>query len=215
LSAVGIFRSSKVARATRAPREEALTLIPTIGAVFFVDFGELRHAPFVAQLYAWRPNRKPTLICAFVKKPVFDDGHRSPGDCRGERVKTRSVAVVGMKFDRQKISAFAKKDGTSVTTGGREIFSVLPVELQIEFPFVFLRMTASRYTNDSNLGLFLDAKKPPEDVARMARAIRTSCGFSRICRSPARRRSRAALAAQLLRTSFSPSSPLCSINCNG
>src|SRR5207245_6932129 len=74
-------------------------------------------------------------------------------------------AVVDGKFDRQKISAFAKKDGTAATTGGREIYSVPVGGTANKISFAFLRNDRIALTNDSNLAVFLDAKKRSEDVA--------------------------------------------------
>src|SRR6266568_7069230 len=55
-SAIAFFAVRKWTAHTGSPREEALTLMPAdASAVFFVDFGELRRAPFIAQLYAWAP----------------------------------------------------------------------------------------------------------------------------------------------------------------
>src|SRR6266849_5362346 len=69
------------------------------------------------------------------------------------------------KFDRQKISAFAKKDGIAAKTGGYEIFSVPVAGTANKTSFVFLRNDRIALTNSSNLAVFLDAKKRPEEVA--------------------------------------------------
>jgi len=170
LSAVAFFAVRKWTGHIGSPREEALTLMPTDpSAVLFVDFGELRHAPFVAQLYAWAPKPQADVDYAqFVKETGFDyerdiDRVAIAVEKRGQ--DSAVFAVVDGKFDRQKISAFAKKDGTTVTTGGREIFSVPAGGTANRISFVFLRNDRIALTNDSNLAVFLDAKKSPEDVA--------------------------------------------------
>src|SRR5712692_3952456 len=153
-----------------SPREEALALMPVdVSAVLFADFGELRQAPFIAQLYAWAPKPQADVDYAqFVKETGFDyerdiDRVAIALEKRGQ--DSAVFAVVDGKFDRQKISSFAKKDGTSVTTGGREIFSVPAGGTANRISFVFLRNDRIALTNDSNLAVFLDAKKTPEDVA--------------------------------------------------
>src|SRR5260370_18486067 len=122
LSAVAFFAVRKWTGHIGSPREEALTLMPTDpSAVLFVDFGELRHAPFVAQLYAWAPKPQADVDYAqFVKETVFDyerdiDRVAIALEKRGQ--DSAEFALVDGKFDRQKISSFAIKDGPSVTPG--------------------------------------------------------------------------------------------------
>jgi len=116
LSAVAFFAVRKWTGHIGSPREEALTLMPTDpSAVLFVDFGELRHAPFVAQLYAWAPKPQADVDYAqFVKETGFDyerdiDRVAIAVEKRGQ--DSAVFAVVDGKFDRQKISAFAKRTG--------------------------------------------------------------------------------------------------------
>jgi len=170
LSAVAFFAVRKWTGHTGSPREEALTLMPAdASVVLFLDFGELRHAPFVAQLYAWAPKPQADVDYAqFVKETGFDyerdiDRVAIAVEKRGQ--DSTVFAVVDGKFDRQKISAFSKKEGTSTTTGGHEILSVPAGGTANRISFVFLRNDRIALTNDSNLAVFLDAKKTPEDVA--------------------------------------------------
>jgi hypothetical protein len=74
-------------------------------------------------------------------------------------------AILDGKFDQQKISAYALKDGAAVKTGAREIFSVPLSGTTKKISFAFLKNDRIALTNDSNLDIFLDAKKSPEDVA--------------------------------------------------
>src|SRR5260370_15158911 len=138
-------------------------------AVLFVDFGELRRAAFLAQLYAWGPKPQADEDYAqFVKETGFDyerDLARIAVAVEKRGQDSTVFAIVDGKFDQQKVPAFAKKDGTSVTTGGREIFSVPVGGTTNKISFVFLRNDRIALTNDSNLAVFLDAKKSPEDVA--------------------------------------------------
>jgi hypothetical protein len=170
LSAAAFFgyRSWHVQNGTA--REEMLALMPTdANTVLFADFGELRPAPFVAQLYAWAPKPQADADYAqFVKETGFDyerdlDRMTIAVEKRGQ--DSILFAVLDGKFDRQKISAYALKDGTSVKTGGREIFSVPVSGTAKRISFAFSRNDRIALTNDSNLAVFLDAKKRPEDVS--------------------------------------------------
>ena len=170
LSAAAFFAVRKWSLHTGSPREDALTLMPTdASAVLFADFGELRQAPFVAQLYAWAPKPQADADYAqFVKETGFDyerDLDRVAIAVEKRDQDSAVFAVVDGKFDRQKISAFAKKDAKAIRTSGREIFSVPIGGTAKKISFVFLRNDRIALTNDSNLAIFLDAKKRPEDLA--------------------------------------------------
>src|SRR5713226_2744592 len=110
-------------------REEALALMPTdADAILFADFDGLRQTPFIAQLYAWAPKPQADADYAqFVNETGFDyerDIGREAIAVEKRGQDSAVFALVDGKFDRQKISAFAKKDGTALKTGGREIFFV-------------------------------------------------------------------------------------------
>jgi len=74
-------------------------------------------------------------------------------------------AILDGKFDRQKISAYALKDGSAVKTGGREIFSVPVSGSTKRIIFTFLRNDRIALTGDANLDVYLDAKKRPQVVS--------------------------------------------------
>jgi hypothetical protein len=152
-------------------REEALALLPTdASAVFFVDFGELRQAPFVAQLYAWAPKPQADAdYVQFLKETGFDyerdlDRMSIAVEKRGQ--DSALFAIVDGKFDRQKISAYALKDGSATKIGGRDIFSVPSNGTAKRLSFAFLRSDRIALTNDSNLAVFLDTPKSPEDLSQ-------------------------------------------------
>ena len=151
-------------------RDEVLSLMPTeASAVIFADFGELRQAPFVAQLFAWAPKPQADADYAqFVEETALNyeqdlDRITIAVEKRGE--KSTLFAILDGKFDRQKISAYALKDGSAVRTGGREIFSVPVSGTAKKISFAFLKSGRIALTNDSNLAVFLEAKKRPEDVS--------------------------------------------------
>jgi hypothetical protein len=168
---------------TGPAREEALAMLPTdASAVLFVDLGELRQAPFVAQLYAWAPKPQADADYAqFLKETGFDyerdlDRVAIAVEKRGQDLAL--FAIVDGKFDRQKISAYALKDSLAVKTVGREIFSVPVTGTAKRISFAFLRNDRIALTNDSNLAVFLDTKKRPEDMAQW------SARFERLAGSP-------------------------------
>jgi hypothetical protein len=151
-------------------REEILSLLPAdASVVFFADFGELRPAPFLAQLYAWAPKPQADVEYAqFVKDTGFDyerDLNRIAIAVESRGQDSTLFAIVEGRFDREKVSAYALKDGSSTKMGAREIFSVPGAGTARNISFAFLRNDRIAFTNDANLNVFLDAKKRPEGVA--------------------------------------------------
>ncbi len=170
LSAAAFFGYQKWGGQNISGRKDFLALMPTeASAVLFADLGELRQAPFVAQLHAWAPKPQADAEYAqFVKETGFD--YERDLDRVAIAVVKRGqdsilFAILDGKFDRQKISAYALKDGSAIRTDGREIFSVTVSESINKISFAFLRNDRIALTNDSNLAVLLDAKKRPEDVA--------------------------------------------------
>lgn len=170
LSAAVYFGYRKWGVPNGSARSETLALMPAdASAVLFADLSELRQAPFFAQLYAWAP--KPQVdadYAQFVKDSGFD--YEPDLDRMAIAVEKRGqdsilFAILDGKFDRQKISAYALKDGSAVKTGMREIFSVPVSGTAKKISFAFLKNDRIALTNDSDLGTFLDAKKKPEDMA--------------------------------------------------
>ena len=151
-------------------REEILSLMPDdASTVLFLDFAELRHAPFIAQLYAWTPQPQADPEYAqFVKDTGFDyerDLDRIAIAVEKRVQDSALFAIADGKFDRQKVSAFVLKDGTAAKTGGRELFSVPASGTTKKISFVFLQNNRIALTNDSNLAAFLDAQKRSKDAA--------------------------------------------------
>ena len=74
LSAAVFFGYRKWGVRNSSARGETLALMPTdASAVLFVDFSELRQAPFFAQLYAWVPKPQADAdYVQFVKDSGFD-----------------------------------------------------------------------------------------------------------------------------------------------
>ncbi len=168
LGAAVFFGNRKWGVRNGSVREEVLALMPTdASAVLFADFGELRQAPFVTELYAWAPKPQADADYAqFVKETGFD--YERDLDRMAVAVEKRGqdstlFAILDGKFDRQKISAFGLKDGSAVKIGAREIFSVPVSGTAKKISFAFLKNDRIALTNDSNLAVVLDAKNRPED----------------------------------------------------
>src|SRR5690349_21373276 len=151
-------------------REESLALMPTdASSVLFVEFSELRQAPFVAQLYAWAPKPQADADYAqFVKETGFDyerDLDRMAIAVVKHGQDSSLFAILDGKLDRQKISAYALKDGSSTIVGGRETFSVPISGTARKISFAFLTNDRIAVTNDSDLTALLGPKSRPGDVS--------------------------------------------------
>jgi hypothetical protein len=169
LTAVSYFVYQRWAQPTGAARDEILSLLPLeASAVLFVDLSELRHAPFIASLYAWAP--KPQAdpdYTQFLKKTGFDyerDLDRIAIAVTKQGSDSILLAIADGKFDRQKISAYALKAGTVAKTAGHEIYSVPLQGSPKKISFTFLRNDRIALTDNSNLGSFLSTKKRKEDA---------------------------------------------------
>jgi hypothetical protein len=170
LGAAVFFGYRKWSVLSVSPREEMLAVMPTdASAVFLADFGGLRQAPIIAQLYAWAPKPQADADYAqFVKETGFDferDLERIAIAFKKRGQDYKFFAILDGNFDRQKISAYALKDGSIARTERREIFSVPVSGNARKISFAFLKNGQIALTNDSTLALFLDTKKRPEDVA--------------------------------------------------
>ncbi len=170
LSVAAFFGYRKWGVPNGAARADALALMPTdASAVLFADFDELRQAPFFAKFYAWAPKPEADPDYAqFVKETEFD--YERSLDRVAIAMEKRAqdsalLAILDGKFDRQKISAYALKAGSSAKTGGREIFSVALSEGSKKISFTFLRDDRIALAIDADLGAFLREKKRAEDAA--------------------------------------------------
>jgi hypothetical protein len=171
LGAAVFFGYRKWSVPSVSPREDLLALMPAdASAVFFVDFGGLRQAPIIAQLYAWAPKPQADADYAqFVKETGFDferDLERIAIAVQKRGQGSTLFAILDGNLDRQKISAYALKDGSITRTGEREIFSVPVSGNTRKISFAFLKNGRIALTNDSNLAAFLDARKRTEDVGQ-------------------------------------------------
>src|SRR5438093_10734758 len=90
-------------------------------AVLFLASSELRQPPFIAQLYAWAPKPQADADYAqFLKETGFDyerDLNRMAVAVLRRGQDYALFVILDGKFDRQKISAYALKDGSSARDG--------------------------------------------------------------------------------------------------
>jgi hypothetical protein len=170
LSTAAFFGYRKWRVQNGSTRAGTLAAMPTdASAVLFVDLSELRQAPFFAQLYAWAPKPKvDEEYVQFVKDSGFDyerDLDRVAIAVQKRGQDSALFAILDGQFDRQRIAAYARKNGSAVKTGAREVFSVPVSGTPKKISFTFLRNDRIALTNDSNLDIFLEARKGPEDMA--------------------------------------------------
>ena len=182
--AAGVFFGyRKWGAPNKTSREDTLALMPSdASAVFFVELDGLRQSPFFAKFLAWAPKPQADPDYAqFVKETGFDY-ERDLDRVTIAMVKRGSdsalLAVLDGKFDRNQISAYAVKTGSSSKSAGHEIFSVALGGSPKKILFTFLRNDRMALTNDANLASFLDAKKQAED------ATEWRARFERLAGSP-------------------------------
>ena len=184
LSAAVFFGYQRWGPTISAPREELLSQLPSDAtAVIFLDFDELRRAPFMARLHEWAP--KPEFdadYSQFLKDTGFDyerDLHRAAFATRKKGQDSMIFAIADGKFDRAKISAYASRFGSIAKKGGLEIYSVPATGTAKQISFVFLKNDRIAVTSDTDLSALLSARNRKEDAAEW----RTR--FERLAGSPA------------------------------
>jgi hypothetical protein len=169
-------------RTALSGRQAVLSLMPgSAETVLFVDFSDLRQAPFFADLLAWAP--KPAL------DPGYDQFRRDTGFDYEKDLDRIAVtfekhgaqqvffAVASGRFDQKKIKDYAAKSGSVQKQDGTEIFS-LPVTGSTEhISFTFLRNDLIAFTNAADLSSFLKPPKTSESADWHAR-------FERVAGSP-------------------------------
>ena len=183
LGAAAFYGYQKWNASSSQARTDVLAMMPSdAGAVVFIDFADLRTAPFVTQLYAWAPKPQADPDYAqFVKETGFD--YERDLDCiaiafaRREQDSTL-FAIADGKFDRQKISALARRTGSAGMNGGYEIFSVPVSGSTKRISFTFLRNNRIAVTDGPDLGAVLGARKRKEDKAEW------TSRFERLAGSP-------------------------------
>jgi hypothetical protein len=135
-------------------RDEVLAVMPAdASAILFADFGELRQAPLVAQLYMWapRPQVEPDYA-QFVKETGFDyekDIDRIAIAVFKNVMHNTFLAVVNGRFDQKRISEYALQRGKSyLTENNRTVFFMPLGDGSQRLSFMFLRKDLFIITND-------------------------------------------------------------------
>jgi len=149
-------------------RNDVLVMMPAeASAVIFVDFNELRTAPFFAKLYAWAPKPQADPDYAqFLKDTGFDyerDLTRLAIAFEERGQDSAFFAVADGKFDKSKITGVATKTGTLSKTEAHEVFSVPVNGSRNRISFTFLRSDRIALTDDTNLVSLVAAKKREAD----------------------------------------------------
>jgi len=197
----------------------ARTTASDANVVIFLDFDELRRAPFIAKLYAWAPKPPSDADYAqFLRETGFDyerDLHRMAVAVKKQRTTSVLFAIADGKFDRAKITAYASKLGMVGRNGGREIYSVPVSGTPKKISFAFLKNDRIALTDDTDLSVYLNADN------RMEEAAEWRTRFERLAGSPIFAVIRqdagagSALARRLPAACARRNSPHCSINSSG
>jgi hypothetical protein len=151
-------------------RGDLLDMMPAdSSAILFADLTELRSAPFLTELYTWAPPPRPDEeYTKFLNETGFDyerDLDRLAMAFQKTDQDSTFFAVAEGRFDQQKISALARKSGTTERRGGREIFEVPESGGTKKITFVFLSNDRIALTDRPNLGQILSAKKRSDEIA--------------------------------------------------
>lgn len=169
-------------RTTPPGRQAVLYLMPGGSeTVLFVDFSDLRQAPFFADLLAWAP--RPALDAGydqFRRDTGFDyekDLDRIAVAFEKHGTQQVFFAVANGRFDQKKIKDYAVKTGSVQKQSGTEIL-LLPVTGSTEhISFTFLRNDLIALSNAADLSSFLKPPKTSESADWHAR-------FERVAGSP-------------------------------
>ena len=151
--------------------------------IVYVDVTQLRRSPFAQKLFAWAP--KPQAdpeYTRFVAQTGFNYEHDL--DRVAFSAATRGsqpvwFAIADGTFDQKKIAAYMADIGVVQKRGGHDIYSI-PASLPTNVPgnalangtapsaspqisFTFLRPGRIAATNDADLSVYLNQKKPIAD----------------------------------------------------
>lgn len=168
LGAAAFYGYQKWTTNSTHARTDVLGMMPAdASAVLFVDFSELRTAPFMTQLYAWAPKPQADLDYAqFIKDTGFDyerDLERIAIAITKREQDSALFAIADGKFDRQKISAFVMKNGMASKNDGYEVFSVPVSGSTKKIFFTFLRNDRIALTDGPSIDAALGALRHRED----------------------------------------------------
>lgn len=138
-----------------ASRADLLSLMPEeVGAVGFVDLGQLRNSPFLVQLLSWAPQPAPDSDYAqFMQATGFNyerDLDRLALGFNRQSQTTTVFAIAEGRFDRKKIEGYASRFGSLKTADGKTLFAVPINGSERKAYFTFLRDDRIAWANDSS-----------------------------------------------------------------
>src|SRR6267378_3487638 len=170
LGAASFFGYQRWAAPKGVSHRELLAQLPSdLNVVIFLDFDELRRAPFIAKLYAWAPRPQSDADYAqFLRETGFDyerDLYRVAAAVKKQGTTSLLFAIADGKFDRTKITAYASKLGTVRKNGGQEIYSVPVSGTRKKISFAFLKKDRIALTDDADLSVYLNADNRKEEAA--------------------------------------------------
>jgi hypothetical protein len=169
-------------RSATSGRNALLSWMPEDAeAVLFVDFAELRRAPFFADLLAWAP--KPDAdqeYRQFVRDTGFDyekDLDRLAVGFEQRGAGKIFFAVGDGHFDERKIKAYAEKTGAVQKSGGMEILSSPIAGSSAHLFFTFLTRGRLAISTSNDFASWLHISKAADDSEWRER-------FARVAGSP-------------------------------
>jgi hypothetical protein len=135
-------------------RADILAQMPVdANAVLFVDLGQLRSSPFLAQLLDWAPQPSPDSDYAqFLQATGFDyerDLDRLALAVNRQPQSIAAFAVAEGRFDRKKIESYAAQFGSLKTADGKTLYAIPMKGSARKAFFVFLRDNRIAWANDS------------------------------------------------------------------
>jgi hypothetical protein len=150
-------------------------------AVLFLDFEDLKQAPFFADLQSWAP--QPAADPEY-RQFVQDTGFNYESDLQRvavafEKQGSTSIffAVADGRFDQRRITTYAVKAGALHPSNRPEIYSLPATPNRRPISFTFVAKNRMAFTNAPNLEALLDAKTYAGKAAWRSR-------FQRVAGSP-------------------------------
>jgi hypothetical protein len=156
-----------------AGRAEMLALMPEgATAVVFLDLGQLRSSPFLAQLFAWAP--RPAVeeeYAQFVKATGFNyekDLDRFAVAISQQAQGSVRFAIAEGRFDRKKIEQCAERSGLRISHNGVVLFSINLKNAARPSYFTFLRSDRIAWTDDSSYAALFQKPHSESSTAEWA-----------------------------------------------
>ncbi len=135
-------------------RAQMLNLLPAdSSAVVFLDLEQFRGTPFLAQLLQWAPQRPAEEeYKQFVQASGFDYERDLERVAISLSKKVDGDSVFGIadgRFDRNKMEAYAARNGKQVGNGSNHVFAVSLNNSSRTMFFTFLNNSRIAWTDDS------------------------------------------------------------------